>query len=276
MEKQENPVRGKEMPYSGYCKPKWNSKVSLIFVIIFIIINFISPLYGVSTFLDSHFNFSFALGLDFESNDIIKEDEKVTHQYFQDKHFSYSTTVFHAGFEMDMYSSPLNYGKSFLLPIKLGACFTYKGYSINQTISTSGSDGYERDFEGVLLDYNVWQIGPIIYLNIIHHDVIDLAVVTFTVYGKLQGNLTAAPGLRDMGVNYSDNEYKTHIHGNKFTIGIGLNFALNKWVPIYGGYKLYYTRTEIILDNDISLYSDIGNKVLINGGGAELFVGFYL
>lgn len=144
-----------------------------------------------------------------------------------------------------------------LTGIKFGLKTTYLFSKVEQQISDD-SLPKRLDYDGRLLKYRSVNCGP--EINLVFSpktDSFNMIAQLYVLGGYIHnGRLTAVPGLRDAGIAYNDADYCASFTGYSVTAGLGLNFAINKTVPVTVGLGLYYTYAKIEFDKNVPVYNN--------------------
>ncbi len=151
--------------------------------------------------------------------------------------------------------------------VKFGVRGAYRLHFLQQRVKSG------EEYTGQVMDYRSWMIGPVIhYAPFIGASDLDYeytATGGFTFYalwGRLNGDLTAYPGIQDYGTSVSN--ANTPITGYKMDIGIGAEIAL---CALNFGMNIYYSYASITMNDKI--YDDLGRHAEMKEGCLELYVG---
>ncbi len=187
-------------------------------------------------------------------------------------------TGIHGGFNLDLMFPAVKYlqAKGFSLTgLKFGLKTTYIFSRIDQTLNDDSLPD-DEDRNGILLKYRSVNAGPEINLVFSpRSDLFNMAVQFYILGGYIHnGELTAAPGLRDAGVSLNESDYKADFNGYSGTIGASVNFALNKF-PIIIGSGVFYSYSRIKFDRNVPVYNG-KNRASFDEFGYSISIGFHL
>lgn len=243
-----------------------NHFLSRIAVVIFMLIMTQNSLYAWD-YINSNINLSLSVAINAEGSGITeKEDDMV----YDETGESSGTFIVSYVSQLDLLTPPVLTFANGKFIIKAGLAGR-AGYNTYEHYFTYGED----EISELIIDYSFWQVGPSA-LFIFHHRIFDAGGMLYAYYGPISGDLHAAAGLREAGYPYPESDCETGITGKKLNVGIRNFCALNKGFPVYGGGGVYYSRTEIILDNRLPVYgNDVGKKTISDGLGFELFLGVF-
>ncbi len=151
--------------------------------------------------------------------------------------------------------------------IKLGLRGSYRFHYLQQRVTAGAELGDQ------VMDYQSWMVGPVIHYapfiepSDLNEDYTASGGFTFyALYGRIDGNLTAFPSIRDQGVSVGN--YATKVSGYKLDIGVGAEIAV---CSLNFGVNVYYTYMNFKMKDEI--YSEIGRKGYLKEGCLELYVG---
>lgn len=151
--------------------------------------------------------------------------------------------------------------------VKFGVRGAYRLHFLQQRVKSGD------EYSGQVMDYRVWMVGPVIhYAPFIGASDLDYEYTAsggftlYALYGRLNGDLTAFPAIKDYGVATA--EANTGIDGYKVDIGVGAEIAL---CALNFGMNIYYSYTKIHM-NDL-IYQDLGKNGKLREGCLELYVG---
>jgi len=152
--------------------------------------------------------------------------------------------------------------------VKFGVRGSYKLNFLQQRVKSEG-----QEYGDKVMDYTSWMVGPVIhYAPFIEPSSLDYEYTAsggftlFALFGKLNGDLTAYPAVREaVG---SPGNYSTKISGYKMDIGVGAEIAL---CAVNFGVNIYYSRTTIELKE--AVYSGMGRRGRMHEGCMEIYIG---
>ncbi|HOP62924.1 MAG TPA: hypothetical protein PK358_03235 [Spirochaetota bacterium] len=151
--------------------------------------------------------------------------------------------------------------------VKFGLRTAYKLHYLQQRVKSGD------EYTGQVMDYRAWMVGPVIhYAPFIGSSDLDYEYTAtggftfYALYGRLSGDLTAYPGIRDYGDSTSNSN--TAIDGYKIDAGIGAEIAL---CALNFGMNVYYSYTKIRMKDRI--YDDMGRNGELKEGCLEFYVG---
>lgn len=156
--------------------------------------------------------------------------------------------------------------------VKFGVRGSYSFHYLEQRVTT------DTEFGDKVIDYSSWMIGPVIHYSPfvspsdINDDYTSNGGFTFfALYGKIYGDLTAYPAVREYdkknSITFTD-QYKSKIRGSKFDIGVGAEIAL---CSVNVGINIYYSYISVNMKDTI--YTDVGHKGYLKEGCIELYLG---
>ena len=155
--------------------------------------------------------------------------------------------------------------------IKFGIRGSYGFNFVQQRITSDGNVYGDQ-----LMKYDLWMIGPVIHFapvidpsDLDNEYTASSGFTFFATWGRLGGDLTAYPALRDYDSCSSPSLYSAGIEGYKINIGFGAEIAL---CSLNFGMNLYYSYTSYSLDREI--YSGAGKNHYMREGCLELYIGF--
>jgi RNase P/RNase MRP subunit p29 len=185
----------------------------------------------------------------------------------------------HKGFELDLMLPANKYPqtKGFnLTGLKFGLKTTYLFSTAKETINDNSLPNDDSS-SGRLLKYRSINAGP--EINLVYSPRNDFFNMVFQVYllgGYIhKGELTAVPALRDAGASFNESEYKANFTGYSGTFGTGINFVLNKGVPITIGMDFFYSYSKIEFDRSVPVYNN-AKKASFDEIGLKISVGVHL
>ncbi len=153
--------------------------------------------------------------------------------------------------------------------VKFGLRSSYSLHYIEQRVTDNVEIGDK------LMDYRQWMIGPVIHYapsiepSDINEDYTSNAGFTFfALYGRLNGDLTAYPAIREKGESIPTADYNTKISGYRINIGAGAEVAV---CSLNVGVNIYYSYINLSLRDKI--YNDLGRNGIIKEGCMEIYVG---
>lgn len=236
------------------------------FLILFIL--FTSNLYS-REFLNTILHLNFGGMYTFASAGGIISEEKSA---IKDSDFSPSSKISHysTAYSITLDVAPM---KPILLgleehAIKFGVRGAYKFHFMQQEVR---SDGVE--YGDQVMNYRSWMVGPVIhYAPVVGSSSLDYEYTAnggftfYTLFGRLDGDLTAFPSLRDAGKPVGNSNSK--ISGYKIDLGVGAEIAL---CAVNFGVNIYYSRTSYKMKE--AVYSEAGRKGRLNEGCIELYFG---
>lgn len=151
--------------------------------------------------------------------------------------------------------------------VKFGVRGTYRLHFLQQRVKSG------KEYTGQVMDYRAWMVGPVIHYapfigasDLNYEYTATGGFTLYALYGQLDGDLTAFPGLRDYGTDISS--YSSKINGYKVDIGIGAEIAL---CTLNFGMNVYYSYTKIHMQDKI--YQDSGKDGELKEGCLELYIG---
>lgn len=151
--------------------------------------------------------------------------------------------------------------------IKFGVRGSYSFHYLQQRVSA------ETEIGDQVMDYRAWMIGPVIHYapfiepSDLNEDYTASGGFTFyALYGKINGDLTAFPAVRESGASTGD--YNTGITGYKIDIGVGAEIAL---CSLNVGVNVYYSYVNFHMKDVI--YTDLGKNGYMREGCLEIYVG---
>lgn len=151
--------------------------------------------------------------------------------------------------------------------IKFGVRAVYSFNFIQQSITATDEYGDQ------LMDYRTWMIGPVIHFapfidpsDINNEYTASSGFTCFALYGRMDGNLTAYPAIRDAGITTGD--FQSGLSGSKFNIGLGAEIAL---CSLNFGMNVYYSYSRFRLDEEI--YTGSGKEFYLKEGCLEIYIG---
>jgi len=151
--------------------------------------------------------------------------------------------------------------------IKFGLRGSYRYHFLQQRVKAGDEIGDK------VMDYRSWMIGPVIHYapfiepSDLNDDYTASGGFTFyALYGRINGDLTAFPSVREKGIDTGD--YDTKVTGSKYDIGIGAEIAL---CSLNVGVNIYYTYINVNMKDKI--YTDIGKHGYLKEGCLEIYVG---
>jgi len=165
--------------------------------------------------------------------------------------------------------------------VKFGVRGSYRLQYLNQRVTTPNEEVGNK-----VMDYKSWMIGPIVYYapfvgpSDLNTDYTASGGFTlYALYGRINGNLTAYPSIREKGITISSTDgtslynngigdYDSKISGSKFDFGIGAEFSL---CSLNIGVNIYYTFINVKMNEKI--YIDSGKKSNVKEGCMEIYVG---
>ena len=154
--------------------------------------------------------------------------------------------------------------------VKFGVRGSYKIHSLQQSVRIND------EYTGKLMKYNSYMIGPVIHYapfiepSDLNRDYTAGGGFTFfALCGKIDGNLTAYPVLRDL--NLISSNYSSKITGYKFDIGVGAELAI---CSLNIGMNIYYSHTNVKMKEEI--YAGMGKSGSLKEGCIELYIGIPL
>lgn len=152
--------------------------------------------------------------------------------------------------------------------VKFGVRGSYRLNFLQQRVKYEGNEYGDK-----VMDYTSWMVGPVIhYAPFIEPSSLDYEYTAsggFTLYalfGKLNGDLTAYPAVREAGP--SPGTYSTKITGYKMDIGVGAEIAI---CAVNLGVNIYYSRSKIQMKE--AVYSGMGRSGRMHEGCMELYIG---
>jgi hypothetical protein len=152
--------------------------------------------------------------------------------------------------------------------IKFGLRTSFKVHSLQQILRTN------EENTGKIMDYNSYMIGPVIHYapfiessNLYRDYTAGGGFTFFALFGKISGDLSAYPVLRDNSLWSGTGNHSSKITGYKFDIGTGAEIAL---CSLNIGINLYYSYTNIKMKQEIV---GIGKKGTIKDGCIEIYIG---
>ncbi len=151
--------------------------------------------------------------------------------------------------------------------IKFGIRGSYRFHFLQQRVTDDGELGDQ------VMNYNSWMIGPVVHYapfiepSDLNEDYTASGGFTFfALWGRVNGNLTAFPSVRERGL--STDVYATKISGYKYDIGFGAELAL---CSLNFGVNIYYSCTRFQMEDQI--YADLGKNGYLKEGCMEIYVG---
>ena len=146
-------------------------------------------------------------------------------------------------------------------------------------------DGKDYDgseiFDGRLLTYNYWAVGPVFDLLLTPRgNSFAVSFNMYALYGQIiDGQLSAGAAIRDSSAITgltSRTDYRTGVSGHTFRFGIGPHFILNRWIPITVGINYTFSTTKLNFDHSLSVYNDTMSQAYVYNHGVEVSLGFHL
>ena len=151
--------------------------------------------------------------------------------------------------------------------IKFGVRGSYRFHTLQQRVSTDTEIGDQ------VMEYRSWMLGPVIHYapyiepSDLNDDYTASGGFTlYALYGRINGDLTAFPAIRESGAATGD--YDTKVSGYKVDIGIGAEIAL---CSLNVGVNVYYTYINFNMKDKV--YSDLGKSGYLREGCLEIYVG---
>ncbi|HNX24829.1 MAG TPA: hypothetical protein PKG60_12345 [Spirochaetota bacterium] len=151
--------------------------------------------------------------------------------------------------------------------IKFGVRGSYRLHYLQQRV-TAGTEIGDQ-----VMDYRSWMIGPVVHYapfiepSDLNEDYTASGGFTFyALYGRINGNLTAFPSVRESGAAVGD--YSTKVTGYKIDVGVGAEIAL---CSLNVGVNVYYSYINLNMKDEI--YSDLGKNGYLKEGCLEIYVG---
>ena len=238
---------------------------SNIAILLFIVL-FCTPLHA-REFLNTvlHLNFGGMYSFATKGDILDEEEQQISTEFPESNKTSHYETAYCLTLDI-VPMSPIILGME-EHAIKFGVRTSYRFHFLEQRVKSGD------EYSGTLMDYKSWMIGPVIhyapYIGVSDLNYEYTANGGFTFYalvGKLDGNLTAFPAIRD----YKDIAYddKTKISGYKFDIGVGAEIAL---CSLNFGMNVYYSQSKIKMQDQI--YANAGKDAKLKEGCLELYVG---
>lgn len=200
------------------------------------------------------------------SGDILdSEEKKISETFPNDSKTTHYETAYSLTLDIVPFD-PLILGME-AHAVKFGLRSAYRLHFLQQRVKSGD------EYSGQLMDYRVWMLGPVIhYAPVIGASDLDYEYTAsggftlFALYGNLEGDLTAFPGIKDYGT--ATTESNTDITGYKVDIGIGAEIAL---CALNFGMNVYYSYTKIHMKDLI--YEDLGRNSELREGCLELYIG---
>ena len=128
---------------------------------------------------------------------------------------------------------------------------------------------------GKVMDYTSYMIGPVIHYapfiesaNFNREYTAGGGFTFFALWGKINGDLTAYPVLRDENIPIPSVNYSSKITGYKYDLGVGAELAI---CSLNIGINIYYSYTSIKMKEKI--YANMGKKGNLKEGCLELYIG---
>jgi hypothetical protein len=198
--------------------------------------------------------------------DVLDCENKAIDSHFSDSHeVSYYETAYCITLDI-VPTDPIMLGME-ESAIKFGIRGSYRFHYFQQRVMS------KSEFGDQLMDYRSWMIGPVVHYapfiepSDLNEDYKASGGFTlYALYGRLNGNLTAFPAIREDGGSTGD--YNTKINGYKFDIGLGAELAL---CSLNVGVNIYYSYMKFTMKDQI--YSDLGKSGYIKEGCMELYIG---
>ena len=151
--------------------------------------------------------------------------------------------------------------------VKFGVRGTYKIHSLQQKVSRNDEK------TGKVMDYNSMMFGPVIHYapfiessSLTREYTAGGGFTLFALWGRINGDLTAYPVLRDLSVPITPHSSK--ISGYKYDLGAGAEVAI---CALNVGINLYYSLTNVKMKEKI--YDNFGKKGNLKEGCIELYIG---
>jgi len=200
------------------------------------------------------------------TGDILDYEEEYIDNYFTDsKKTSHYETAY--SFTMDIVPmDPIILGME-SHAVKFGVRGAYRFHFLQQRVKSG------HEYDGQLMDFRSWMVGPVIHYapNIGASDLdyeytANGGFTMYALYGRLSGDLTAFPAIRDHGGDIDPDS--TSIKGYKIDIGVGAEIAL---CALNFGMNVYYSRTKITMAERI--YTDHSREGVLREGCLEIYVG---
>lgn len=236
------------------------------FYMVILLLLFSSGLYA-REFLNTVLHLNFGGMYTFANDgDIIDEEKSEINDYFTDPSTSHYTTAY--SFTLDIAPmSPVMLGLE-EHAIKVGVRGAYRFHFLQQKVKSEGAEYGDQ-----VMDYKSWMIGPVVhYAPFVEPSSLDYEYTAsggftfYALFGKIDGDLTAFPSIRDAGGPVGNSNSK--ITGNKIDIGVGAEIAL---CTVNFGVNIYYTRINYEMKEEI--YAGAGRKGTLNEGCMELYFG---
>jgi hypothetical protein len=212
-----------------------------------------------------HLNFGGMYSFANEGDIIKSENNEIDRQFPDDHKVSYYETAYCITLDI-VPTEPIILGME-ESAIKFGIRGSYRFHYLQQRV-TSG-----KEFGDQVMDYRSWMVGPVVHYapfiepSDLNQDYRATGGFTlYALYGKIDGNLTAFPAVRESG--YSTGDYNTKISGYKVDIGIGAEIAL---CSLNVGMNLYYSYMKFNMKDQI--YSDMGKTGYLKEGCLEIYIG---
>ncbi|HPJ41779.1 MAG TPA: hypothetical protein PLY21_05620 [Spirochaetota bacterium] len=239
-----------------------NKKIYVLILLFLIPVNL-----QAREFLNTVLHLNFGGMYSFATNgDILDREEKAIDQAFpENKKTSHYETAY--SFTLDIVPfDPIILGME-SHAVKFGVRTAYRLHFLQQRVKSGD------EYTGQVLDYRAWMVGPVIHYapNIEASDLdyeytADGGFTLYALFGRLNGDLTAYPAIKDYGVSTSNSN--TAITGYKFDIGIGAEIAL---CALNFGMNVYYSHTKIRMKD--AVYENSGKEGTLKEGCLEIYVG---
>jgi len=236
------------------------------FYIAVLILLFSSCLYA-REFLNTVLHLNFGGMYTFANDgDIINEEKKEINDYFTDPSTSHYTTAY--SFTLDVAPMrPVMLGLEDHA-VKIGVRGAYRFHFLQQKVKSEGAE-----FGDQVMDYRSWMIGPVVhYAPFVEPSSLDYEYTAsggftfYTLFGKIDGDLTAFPSIRDAGGPGGNSNSK--IKGNKMDVGVGAEISL---CAVNFGVNIYYSRISYKMKE--AVYTGASKKGTLNEGCMELYFG---
>lgn len=198
--------------------------------------------------------------------DILNEERNKINDHFTSSKINHYSTAY--CFTLDV--APM---KPILLgleehAIKFGVRGAYRFHFMQQEVRSEGTR-----YKDNVLNYNSWMVGPVIHYapfispSSIDYEYTALGGFTFyTLFGRIDGDLTASPAVRKAGGSVENSSSK--ISGYKFDFGVGAEISI---CSINFGVNLYYSRINYKMKEPV--YSVNKRTGTLNEGCIELYFG---
>jgi len=237
-----------------------------LFAAIFLIL-IIPPTLHAREFLNTVLHLNFGRMYSFSNQgDILDSENEAIDSYFTDTHeVSYYETAYCITLDI-VPTDPIMLGME-ESAIKFGIRGSYRFHYLQQRVKSGD------EFGDQVMDYRSWMIGPVVHYapfiepSDLNEDYTASGGFTlYALYGKVDGNLTAFPAIREDGGNTG--EYNSRVKGYKVDIGVGAEIAL---CSINVGVNFYFSYMQFTMKDRI--YSDSGKDGYIKEGCMELYIG---